>query len=756
MTLGLLARAARIERLTAALLFALATGAILFAASGVSIFVVRQIPAGVAFTAATRIEAVYVAAALAGLGGALMGARRSAGRRWPIVLACFVAASGLLDVASAITPAIDSRLTLIEDATPNVVPQLASALVVPAGLLLIVLARGLWRRRRRAWQLALALLVGAAVLHLLKGLDYEEAAVNLLLALALVARRHDFAGPGDPRVRVHLVGRALLWFGAIFAYGFIALWVNRLAADQPFTLPFALRETGESLIGMELAGRRHITGEFGQWFPLSVLLLAVTATFTLLWAWLSPWRYRLSQERRERERAHALVESFGIDTLAPFALRADKSYFFSEDERAFLAYKVVAGVAVVSGDPVGPEQTVHTLLPRFLAFARSRDWRIAVLGAGDRYLELYRQLGLRTLYHGEEAVVHTAEFSLEGRAVRKVRQSVSRLEREGYQTEVLYARDVHDQLRAELQDIFEQWRGEEPTKGFTMELDTLFRLEDDDAAVRRRPRRQRHTPRIPPLRRRASGTCALAFLDAAPPRHPQRLQRVAGRDHDRLGANTRVHARLAQLRPLRRRARTRSRPGTPARRGSAAARTEDAQRPRLPAREPPPLQPQVLPPLGTTLPRLRTTRRPAPRRSSGASSRGLPLPSRSPSVTTALAASLLLAAASAVALNWGFFTQHQAANSGIPELSLRHPVASLAALFSNLRWLAGFAIGIGGWGLYIAALRFGPLSLVQAVSAGGVGLLALFVSRISHIPLDRREWSACGSRCSASCFWGSL
>ena len=480
-TLGLLARAARIERLTAALLFAVATGAFLFAASGISIFVVRQIPAGVAFTAATRVEAVYVAAALAGLGGALLGARPSASRRWPIVLACFVAVSGLIDVASAIMPAIDSRLTLVEDVTPTVVPHLASALVVPAGLMLVVLARGLWRRRRRAWQLTLALLVAAAVLHLLKGLDYEEAGVNMLLALALVARRHDFAGPGDPGVRVHLVGRALLWFGAIFAYGFIALWVNRLAADQPFTLSFALRETGESLIGMELSGRRHLTGEFGHWFPLSVLLLAVTATFALLWTWLSPWRYRLSQERREREQAHALVESFGIDTLAPFALRADKSYFFSEDERAFLAYKVVAGVAVVSGDPVGPEQAVHTLLPRFLAFARGRDWRIAVLGAGERYLELYRELGLRTLYHGEEAVVHTAEFSLDGRPVRKVRQSVTRLEREGYQAEVLYARDIHDQLRAELQDIFEQWRGDEPTKGFTMELDTLFRLEDDDA-----------------------------------------------------------------------------------------------------------------------------------------------------------------------------------------------------------------------------------------------------------------------------------
>lgn len=109
-------------------------------------------------------------------------------------------------------------------------------------------------------------------------------------------------------------------------------------------------------------------------------------------------------------------------------------------------------------------------------------------------------------------------------------------------------------------------------------------------------------------------------------------------------------------------------------------------------------------------------------------------------MNASLVASLVLAAGSAAALNWGFFMQHQEVSTGIPPLSLRRPLASLLALFSNLRWLAGFAIGIAGWGLYIAALRFGPLSLVQAVSAGGVGLLALFVSRISRVPLSHVEW----------------
>ncbi len=101
---------------------------------------------------------------------------------------------------------------------------------------------------------------------------------------------------------------------------------------------------------------------------------------------------------------------------------------------------------------------------------------------------------------------------------------------------------------------------------------------------------------------------------------------------------------------------------------------------------------------------------------------------------------LALAAASALALNWGFFAQHSEA-AILPALSLRRPLHSLTLLFTARRWLAGFLVGIGGWALYAAALAFGPLSLVQATSAGGIGILALLVSRIAHVTLARREWT---------------
>jgi hypothetical protein len=104
-----------------------------------------------------------------------------------------------------------------------------------------------------------------------------------------------------------------------------------------------------------------------------------------------------------------------------------------------------------------------------------------------------------------------------------------------------------------------------------------------------------------------------------------------------------------------------------------------------------------------------------------------------------VAASFVLAALSALALNWGYFAQHQQA-SKLPPLTLRRPVRSLALLFSDRRWVAGFTIGIAGWVLYVGALSLGSLSLVQAASAGGIGVLALLVWRLGGVRLSRREW----------------
>jgi lysyl-tRNA synthetase, class II len=477
--LGLLARATRIERLTAALLLALSVGVWEFLSTGVALAIVRQIPTHQAFHAAAGLRAVYIPALLAGLAGALCGRARTRLRpRAPVLLACGVAAAGALGLVDALLPPHDH--SFLASLAPDRARPFTDALDGPLALALLLAARGLARRKQRAWQVSLALLGGSAVLHLLHGFDAGAGAAALLV-LGLVARRHDFDALGDPASRPRLALRALVLAAGLFAYAAAALWVNQLTVDQPFSLAFAARETGAALVGLRLRGSAHLEGDFGSWFPLSVFIAGLSAGGWLLLGWIAPWRYRLRQEARERQLARDLVAAWGADTLTPFVLRADKSYFFSEDERSFVAYRVIGGVAIVSGDPVGPPDSYSGLLDRFIAFARERGWRLAILGASERCLDIYSARGLHALYHGDEAVIETAGFSLEGRPIRKVRQSVHRLERAGYRAETLRPGQMNPELRKELESIARAWRGAEPERGFVMTLDALFRLGDEEA-----------------------------------------------------------------------------------------------------------------------------------------------------------------------------------------------------------------------------------------------------------------------------------
>jgi len=94
-----------------------------------------------------------------------------------------------------------------------------------------------------------------------------------------------------------------------------------------------------------------------------------------------------------------------------------------------------------------------------------------------------------------------------------------------------------------------------------------------------------------------------------------------------------------------------------------------------------------------------------------------------------IALGLALAVVSAVAINGGYTLQHTSA-AGLPALSLRQPLRSLESLFRSGAWSVGFFAGIGGWVFYVVALRIAPLSLVQAASAGGIGVLAIGAGRL--------------------------
>ena len=476
--LAVLARAWRLERLTAAATLSLFVGLVLYFANALSLFFVRQLSAVSALAAAQDIRAIYIPALLAGVAGAIAGMRRRESAVAPRLLALLVGAAGLLGVVSAVTPAKQHRLDLIQRFAPGIFPPLANAAVAAAGLMLILTARGLARRKRRAWVAAVSLLSASAIFHLLKGLDFEEFLIVALIAMALLARRHDFNRLGDKMSTRRALARIAIFGTAIYTYGIGALLIRHLAAGHgTFSVLHAVAITTRALVSPHLPAADHLR----DWFPLSLALIAVAGLTAVVSAWYAPWRILMWETGAQRARARMLVRRWGSDSLAPFTLRADKQLFFDGAEESFLAYSVSGGVAFISGDPVGMPEEFPRLVRAFLDFAGARGWQTTVLGASSHHLSVYRDLGLRHLYWGDEAVIDTGSFSLDGRAIRKTRQSTHRLERAGFTAEVRWASNVPLALAERLLEIERAWLGDKQQRGTTMRIDDLFHLRGHEA-----------------------------------------------------------------------------------------------------------------------------------------------------------------------------------------------------------------------------------------------------------------------------------
>jgi lysyl-tRNA synthetase class 2 len=406
---------------------------------------------------------------------ALRARHRAAGL--PRLFAALTVAVGAINVGSALTPELPGRVALLAQLAPGELVLAARAFVLPAGVALLVLAFYLARRRRRALWCAVGLLGAIGALELLKGLDIEEALISWGLAAVLVREREAFTvrhvtgtlGTSIRRV-VTVLGLATLASSVGGVAG--ALWIT----PTP-TLGMVAREIG-ALLTLS-AGPLHFSDAFA-WLPLGV---AITMGGALAVAALELFRPLRARHEPPDDVARQLVHQHGRDTLSAFKLRSDLSTLVARDGRAFLSYRVKSGVLMLSGDPVGPDEALPALVRELYAFAAERGLRIGAVGASAGFAALAAEAGLRALYLGDEAIVTTTSFTLEGKPIKKVRQAVNRLVREGYTSEVRVLGDLEAGELAELEAVSDRWREGARERGFSMAMEGLRGPQVADSVV---------------------------------------------------------------------------------------------------------------------------------------------------------------------------------------------------------------------------------------------------------------------------------
>jgi lysyl-tRNA synthetase class 2 len=413
--------------------------------------------------------------------GSPNAADRKRRRAWvPGTAALLTALIGLSDILGIFRPDLAHRLHKITYLVPGTLTIATRSADVIIGLMLLMLAHGLRRRKRRAWQAVAALLAFDIAIHFLHAQRIVTATVALVVLIALLYFRDEFYAEGDQRTR----WRAL-WVlgGLIVADVVIGLAYILLARGlaQDYSLGQRVEEVITGLVGL--------SGPV-QWAPeargdLFNILTSALGIFTLIataYLFLRPAEPRARLGRTDAARVRELLVKHGDrDSLGYFALRDDKSVIWSPTGKACICYRVVSGVMLASGDPIGDPEAWPGVIGPFLDEAARHAWAPAVMGCSELGAEVWcREGDLTALELGDEAIVNVAEFSLAGRSMRNVRQMVNRVAKNGYVAEVRRVADIPPRELDAIVRTADSWRGGQTERGFSM---ALGRIGDEDCVL---------------------------------------------------------------------------------------------------------------------------------------------------------------------------------------------------------------------------------------------------------------------------------
>ena len=406
-------------------------------------------------------------------------------RRWiPTIASLLCLLIGVSNVLAIFTPSFHARLHRINTYVPGTLTNAARSADVIVGLLLLMLSHGLRRRKRRAWQAVTALLVLDIAIHLIHTpmAHIPTTVVAVVLLGTLLFFRNDFYAVGDRRTRW-----LALWV-------FLGLAVTDIAIGLGYLAVNAL--AGSYSVATRIAD--VVSETFGVSGPISFvsdgrsdgyhLLTSALGLFTLIvtaYLFLRPAEPKARLTPADGEGIRQLLGKYGDrDSLGYFALRDDKSVIWSPTGKACVCYRVVSGVMLAGGDPLGDPEAWPGAIQAFLDQAARHAWAPAVMGCSELGAEVWcREGDLTALELGDEGIVNVADFSLSGRSMRNVRQMVSRVSRNGYTAEV---RRVGDMPRQEIDTILQvadSWRGSHTERGFSMALGRVGAPGDEQCVI---------------------------------------------------------------------------------------------------------------------------------------------------------------------------------------------------------------------------------------------------------------------------------
>ena len=372
-----------------------------------------------------------------------------------ILPALLLFALGLVNIFSAITPAIPSRLRLLTDYLPLSAIHASTYFVLFSGVLMLGVGAYLLRGLRNAWWMAVVLSALSLITHLTKGIDYEEAAVALVALVSLIIERRLYFIRNDLALTRLSIFPGLVALLAVLAFGTIGFYfIEGHHFQAEFNLIDSLRASVTSLLLLEV--NLEPATRFAREFLWSMHILGGASLAYLAFLLFRPLVIRPSAHGQDQERARKLIERYGNSPLDYFKSYADKLFWFTPDGEGMVAFKTSRTYAIVLESPVCQASELTTTIQGFEHWCRGNGLRTAWYRIPEHQISVYEKLGKKVLPVGEDATVALSEFNLQGSSKKALRNVLNRLEKEGY-TFHDHRPPQTDRFLQQLQAVSSEW-----------------------------------------------------------------------------------------------------------------------------------------------------------------------------------------------------------------------------------------------------------------------------------------------------------
>lgn len=343
---------------------------------------------------------------------------------------------GLVNIFSALTPAVPTRLKELQNVVPLDAIHASVYLVLLSGIIMLAVAVYLLRGLRNAWWIALFLSSISLLAHLTKGIDWEEAIIALLTLTTLLYQRKAYFIKPDFRLAKYSWLPGIIAVTSVWVFGTIAFYfLDQHHFNADFTLRESFAETVTTffLLNVDLTPATR----FGAEFLLGMKLLGGATLGFVAFLLLRPLIYHIRTNAVEtRRQAKILLEKYGSSAVDYFKIYADKQFWFSEDGEAFVSFKTTSSYAVVLGNPVCTPARLGEIIQAFDAYCRENGLRSAYYRIPEANAPVYERSGKKLLPIGDDATVNLETFTLQGKEHSALRNAINKMTKSGYSIQI--------------------------------------------------------------------------------------------------------------------------------------------------------------------------------------------------------------------------------------------------------------------------------------------------------------------------------